>query len=238
MNLFDEEFNNIVDSESTSSKVLSEQREYEFKEWKESVLKLRKPKDDIYNKTNVVHNISEIEQNTGNSISLYFDVNIEKNVILCPISYLISCPLIITNINVINNINNNKDIRLILYNTCTYDKDNINKQEEVCNISDLQLIDTINFNDINITDILFRGTFNNFDEYHTYIDIMKSKFKNANIWMHYETKILHPGVKYQNNKNFIASLLRYDDLIDDIIYHDIVNISYCKFLNNRTLSNK
>lgn len=238
MNLFDEEFDNIVDNESTSSKVLSEQREYEFKEWKESVLKLQKPKDDIYNKSNIVHNIADITQNPGNSISLKFDVNLEKNVILCPISYLISCPLIITNVNIINNNNNNKDIRLILYNTCTYNKDNVNKTEEVCNINDLELMNSIDFNDINITDILFLGTFNNFDDYHKYIDIMKNKFHNASIWMHYETKILHPGIKYQNNKNFIASLLRYDDLVDDIIYNDIVNISYCRFLNNRTLVNK
>lgn len=232
MNLFDEEFDNIVNNESVGSKVLNEQREHEFKRWKDDILKLKKQKNDYNVNTNIVHNIDDIEY-TNNEVTLIFDSSIKKNCILCPISYIISCPLIVRNIKIINT--EEKDIQLILYNTKSYDKDN-NETYETCDTDELNLLNNIDFNGINIIDTLFKGVFNTFDDYHKYIDILKNKFNNVNIWIHYETKILKPGVKFQNNKNFIASLLRYDELVDTIIYNDIVNISYCTFFNNCTLS--
>lgn len=232
MNLFDEEFDNIVNNESVGSKVLNEQREIEFKRWKDDILKLKKQKNDYSVNTNIVHNIDDIEY-ADDGVTLIFDSDIKKNCILCPISYIISCPLIVRNIKIINT--EEKDIQLILYTTKTYDKDN-NVTYETCNTDELTLLNNVDFNGINIIDTLFKGVFNTFDDYHKYIDILKNKFNNVNIWMHYETKILQPGVKFQNNKNFIASLLRYDELVDTIIYNDIVNISYCTFFNNCTLS--
>lgn len=232
MNLFDEEFDNIVNNESVGSKVLNEQREIEFKRWKDDILKLKKQKNDYSVNTNIVHNIDDIEY-ADDGVTLIFDSDIKKNCILCPISYIISCPLIVRNIKIINT--EEKDIQLILYTTKTYDKDN-NVTYETCNTDELTLLNNVDFNSINIIDTLFKGVFNTFDDYHKYIDILKNKFNDVNIWMHYETKILQPGVKFQNNKNFIASLLRYDELVDTIIYNDIVNISYCTFFNNCTLS--
>ncbi len=232
MNLFDEEFDNIVNNESVGSKVLNEQRELEFKRWKDDILKLKKQKNDYSVNTNIVHNIDDIEY-SDDGVTLIFDSNVKKNCILCPISYIISCPLIVRNIKIINT--TEKDIQLILYTTKSYDKDN-NVTYETCNTDELNLLNSVDFNGINIIDTLFKGVFNTFDDYHKYIDILKNKFSNVNIWMHYETKVLQPGVKFQNNKNFIASLLRYDELVDTIIYNDIVNISYCTFFNNCTLS--
>lgn len=232
MNLFDEEFDNIVNNEQVGSKVLNEQREIEFKRWKDDILKLKKQKNDYSVNTNIVHNIDDIEY-ADDGVTLIFDSNVKKNCILCPISYIISCPLIVRNIKIINT--EEKDIQLILYTTKSYDKDN-NVTYETCNTDELTLLNNVDFNGINIIDTLFKGVFNTFDDYHKYIDILKNKFNGVNIWMHYETKILQPGVKFQNNKNFIASLLRYDELVDTIIYNDIVNISYCTFFNNCTLS--
>lgn len=232
MNLFDEDFDNIVNNETIDSKVLNEQKEHEFKQWKDDILKLKKGKNDISVKTNIVHNIDDIEYVNG-EVTLIFDSNIKKNVILCPISYIISCPLLVKNIKIINT--DNKDIRLILYNTKSYDKDN-KEIYETCNMDEVELLSIVNFVNINIIDTLFKGVFNTFDDYHKYIDILKNKFKDVNIWMHYETKILHPGIKYQSNKNFISALLRYDELVDNIIYNDTVNVSYCTFFNNCTLS--
>lgn len=232
MNLFDEEFDNIVNNESIDSRVLNEQREREFKKWKEEILKLKKAKNDYSVNTNIVHNIDDIEYTDG-EVTLIFDSDVKKNCILCPISYIISCPLIVKHIKIKNN--TTEDIQLILYTTKSYDKDN-NVTFETCNMDDVELLPNIDFSDINIIDTLFKGVFNTFDDYHKYIDIIRNKFNNVNVWMHYETKVLHPGVKFQNNKNFIASLLRYDELVDTIIYNDIVNISYCTFFNNCTLS--
>ena len=47
MNLFDNEFDDIIDSETTSSSVSTEMRVNEFKKWKQEVLSLKKRKDDI-----------------------------------------------------------------------------------------------------------------------------------------------------------------------------------------------
>ena len=161
MNLFDNEFDDIIDSETTSSSVSTEMRVNEFKKWKHEVLSLKKRKDDIYNRRNIVHNIDDIILD-GNSVTLIFDSNVEKNVILCPIDYIISCPLPINNINIENNTEN--DIRLILYSSRKYNNNEL--EEDVVNINDLEMLSLINFNNMNITDILFRGTFSTFDDYH------------------------------------------------------------------------
>ena len=101
MNLFNNEFDNIIDSETTSSSVSTEMRVNEFKKWKHEVLRLKKRKDDIYNRRTIVHNIDDIILD-GNSVTLFFDSNVEKNVILCPIDYIISCPLPLNNITIAN----------------------------------------------------------------------------------------------------------------------------------------
>ena len=231
MNLFDNEFDDIIDSETTSSSVSTEMRVNEFKKWKQEVLSLKKRKDDIYNHRNIVHNIGDIILD-GNSVTLIFDSNVEKNVILCPINYIISCPLPISNINIENN------IRLILYSPRKYNDSKL--EEDIVNKDDLELLSLINFNNMNITDILFRGTFSTFDDYHKYLDIVKNKFNYATIWMNYETRIEHPDTTIKplkRNNCHISALLRYDELIDTIIYNDTVNISYCNFINSGILQN-
>ena len=108
------------------------------------------------------------------------------------------------------------------------------------NINDLEMLSLINFNNMNITDILFRGTFSTFDDYHKYLDIVKNKFNYATIWMNYETRIEHPDTTIKplkRNSCHISALLRYDELIDTIIYNDTVNISYCNFINSGILQN-
>lgn len=237
MNLFDNEFDDIIDSETTSSSVSTEMRVNEFKKWKHEVLSLKKRKDDIYNRRNIVHNIDDIILDE-NSVTLIFDSNVEKNVILCPINYIISCPLPINNINIENNTEN--DIRLILYSPRKYNDSKL--EEDIVNKDDLEMLSLINFNNMNITDILFRGTFSTFDDYHKYIDIVKNKFNYATIWMNYETRIEYPYTEYikkpiQRNSCHISALLRYDELIDTIIYNDTVNISYCNFINSGILQN-
>lgn len=235
MNLFDNEFDDIVDSETTSSSVFEKMRVNEFKKWKQEVLSLKKRKDDIYNRRNIVHNIDDIILE-GNSVTLIFDSNVEKNVILCPINYIISCPLPINNINIENNTENN--IRLILYSPRKYNDSKL--EEDIVNKDDLELLSLINFNNMNITDILFRGTFSTFDDYHKYIDIVKNKFNYDTIWMNYETRIEHPDTTIKplkRNNCHISALLRYDELIDTIIYNDTVNISYCNFINSGILQN-
>lgn len=235
MNLFDNEFDDIIDSETTSSSVSTEMRVNEFKKWKQEVLSLKKRKDDIYNRRNIVHNIDDIILE-GNSVTLIFDSNVEKNVILCPINYIISCPLPINNINIENNTEN--DIRLILYSLRKYNGSKL--EEDIVNKDDLELLSLINFNNMNIADILFRGTFSTFDDYHKYIDIVKNKFNYATIWMNYETCIEHPDTTIKplkRNNCYISALLRYDELIDTIIYNDTVNISYCNFINSGILQN-
>ena len=235
MNLFDNEFDDIIDSETTSSSVHEKMRVNEFKNWKQEVLSLKKRKDDIYNRRNIVHNIDDIILE-GNSVTLIFDSNVEKNVILCPINYIISCPLPINNINIENNTESN--IRLILYSPRKYNDSKL--EEDIVNKDDLELLSLINFNNMNITDILFRGTFSTFDDYHKYIDIVKNKFNYATIWMNYETRIEHPDTTIKplkRNNCHISALLRYDELIDTIIYNDTVNISYCNFINSGILQN-
>lgn len=228
MNLFDNEFDDIIDSETTSSSVFTEMRVNEFKKWKDEVLSLKKRKDDIYNRRNIVHNIDDIILD-GNSVTLIFDSNVEKNVILCPIDYIISCPLLVNNINIENNTEN--DIRLILYSPRKYNDSKL--EEDIVDKDDLEMLSLINFNNMNITDILFRGTFSTFDDYHKYLDIVKNKFNNSKIWMNYETRIEHPDTTIKplkRSNNYIAALLRYDELIDTIIYNNTVNISYCNFI--------
>ena len=228
MNLFDNEFDDIIDSETTSSSVSTEMRVNEFKKWKDEVLSLKKRKDGIYNRRNIVHNIDDIILD-GNSVTLIFDSNVEKNVILCPIDYIISCPLPINNINIENNTEN--DIRLILYSPRKYNNNEL--EEDIVDKDDLEMLSLINFNNMNITDILFRGTFSTFDDYHKYIDIVKNKFNNSKIWMNYETHIEHPDhtkKSIKRSNNYIAALLRYDELIDTIIYNNTVYISYCNFI--------
>lgn len=228
MNLFDNEFDDIIDSETTSSSVFTEMRVNEFKKWKDEVLSLKKRKDDIYNRRNIVHNIDDIILD-GNSVTLIFDSNVEKNVILCPIDYIISCPLLVNNINIENNTEN--DIRLILYSPRKYNDSKL--EEDIVDKDDLEMLSIINFNNMNITDILFRGTFSTFDDYHKYLDIVKNKFNNSKIWMNYETRIEHPDTTIKplkRSNNYIAALLRYDELIDTIIYNNTVNISYCNFI--------
>ena len=108
------------------------------------------------------------------------------------------------------------------------------------NKDDLEMLSLINFNNMNITDILFRGTFSTFDDYHKYIDIVKNRFNDATIWMNYETRIEHPDTtikQLKRNSCHISALLRYDELIDTIIYNDTVNISYCNFINSGILQN-
>lgn len=61
------------------------------------------------------------------------------------------------------------------------------------------MLSLINFNNMNITDILFRGTFSTFDDYHKYLDIVKNKFNYATIWMNYETRIEYPYTEYIKN---------------------------------------
>lgn len=234
MNLFDDEFNDIIDNETTSSIVLNEQREREFNEWKEFVLSLKYKNDYRWNaKANIVHNISDIIKDQNN-ITLEFDSNIKSNIILCPITFLTECPLIINNINMIHN--SDKNIRLILYSPRKYNEQTEEMIDEPIDIDLVKIISSIEFEDINVIDILFRGTFNNFEDYHKFIDILKDKF-NANIWMNYTTKIENPGIKFKKDKNFLGALLRHDELVDDIIYNDIVNISYATFINNGTLTN-
>lgn len=228
MNLFDNEFDDIIDSETTSSSVFTEMRVNEFKKWKDEVLSLKKRKDDIYNHRNIVHNIDDIILD-GNSVTLIFDSNVEKNVILCPIDYIISCPLLVNNINIENNTEN--DIRLILYSPRKYNDSKL--EEDIVDKDDLEMLSLINFNNMNITDILFRGTFSTFEDYHKYLDIVKNKFNNSKIWMNYETRIEHPDTTIKplkRSNNYIAALLRYDELIDTIIYNNTVNISYCNFI--------
>lgn len=228
MNLFDNEFDDIIDSETTSSSVSTRMRVNEFKKWKDEVLSLKKRKDDIYKRRSIVHNIDDIILD-GNSVTLIFDSNVEKNVILCPIDYIISCPLSINNINIENNTEN--DIRLILYSPRKYNNNEL--EEDVVNKDDLEMLSIINFNNMNITDILFRGTFSTFDDYHKYLDIVKNKFNNSKIWINYETRIEHPDTTIKpikRSNNYISTLLRYDELIDTIIYNNTVNISYCKFI--------
>ena len=60
MNLFDNEFDDIIDSETASSSVSTNMRVNEFKKWKDEVLSLKKRKDNIYNRRNIVHNIDDI----------------------------------------------------------------------------------------------------------------------------------------------------------------------------------
>lgn len=228
MNLFDNEFDDIIDSETTSSSVSTNIRVNEFKKWKDEVLSLKKRKDDIYKRRSIVHNIDDIILD-GNSVTLIFDSNVVKNVILCPIDYIISCPLAINNINIENNTEN--DIRLILYSPRKYNDSKL--EEDIVNKDDLEMLSIINFNNMNITDILFRGTFSTFDDYHKYIDIVKNRFNNAAIWMNYETRIEHPDTtikQLKRNSCHISALLRYDELIDTIIYNNTVYISYCKFI--------
>lgn len=235
MNLFDNEFDDIIDSETTSSSVFTQMRVNEFKKWKDEVLSLKKRKDDIYNRRNIVHNIDDIILD-GTSVTLIFDSNVEKNVILCPIDYIISCPLPINNINIENNTEN--DIRLILYSPRKYNNNEL--EEDIVDKDDLEMLSLINFNNMNITDILFRGTFSTFDDYHKYIDIVKNKFNNSKIWMNYETHIEHPDhtkKPIKKSNNYIAALLRYDELIDTIIYNNTVNISYCNFIISGILQN-
>ena len=62
------------------------------------------------------------------------------------------------------------------------------------------MLSLINFNNMNITDILFRGTFSTFDDYHKYLDIVKNKFNYATIWMNYETRIEHPDTTIKSLK--------------------------------------
>lgn len=233
MDLFDNEFDDIIDSETTSSSVSTEMRVNEFKKWKDEVLSLKKRKDDIYNRRSIVHNIDDIILD-GTSVTLIFDSNVEKNVILCPIDYIISCPLPINNINIENNTEN--DIRLILYSPRKYNDSKL--EEDIVNKDDLEMLSLINFNNMNITDILFRGTFSTFDDYHKYLDIVKNKFNNSKIWMNYETRIEHPDTTIKplkRSNNYIAALLRYDELIDTIIYNNTVNISYCNFITSGIL---
>lgn len=233
MNLFDNEFDDIIDSETTSSSVSTEMRVNEFKKWKDEVLSLKKRKDDIYNRRNIVHNIDDIILD-GNSVTLIFDSNVEKNVILCPIDYIISCPLLVNNINIENNTEN--DIRLILYSPRKYNDSKL--EEDIVDKDDLEMLSLINFNNMNITDILFRGTFSTFDDYHKYLDIVKNKFNNSKIWMNYETRIEHPDITIKplkRSNNYISALLRYDELIDNIIYNNTVNISYCNFITSGIL---
>ena len=165
---------------------------------------------------------------------MIFDASVEKNVILCPSDYIISCPLSINNINIENNTEN--DIRLILYSPRKYNNNEL--EEDVVNKDDLEMLSIINFNNMNITDILFRGTFSTFDDYHKYIDIVKNRFNNAAIWMNYETRIEHPGTtikQLKRNSCYISALLRYDELIDTIIYNNTVYISYCNFITSGIL---
>lgn len=234
MNLFDNEFDDIIDLETTSSSVSTNIRVNEFKKWKDEVLSLKKRKDDIiYNRRNIVHNIDDIILD-GNSVTLIFDSNVVKNVILCPIDYIISCPLAINNINIENNTEN--DIRLILYSPRKYNDSKL--EEDIVNKDDLEMLSIINFNNMNITDILFRGTFSTFDDYHKYIDIVKNRFNNAAIWMNYETRIEHPDTtikQLKRNSCHISALLRYDELIDTIIYNNTVYISYCNFITSGIL---
>lgn len=235
MNLFDNEFDDIINSETISSTVSEEMRITEFKKWKEEVLSLKKRKDDVYNHRNIVHNIDDIilEEKT---VTLIFDSNVVKNTILCPINYIISCPLMINNINIKNNTEN--DIRIILYSPRKYN--DLKLEEDIVNINDIETLSLINFNNMNITNVLFRGTFHTFDDYHKYIDIIRNKFNNAKIWMNYETRIEHPDTiikQLKRNKCYLSALLRYDELIDTIIYNDIVNISYCNFINSGILQN-
>lgn len=233
MNLFDNEFDDIIDSETTSSSVSTAMRVNEFKKWKDEVLSLKKRKDDIYNRRNIVHNIDDIILD-GNSVTLIFDSNVEKNVILCPIDYIISCPLPINNINIENNTEN--DIRLILYSPRKYNNNEL--EEDIVDKDDLEMLSLINFNNMNITDILFRGTFSTFDDYHKYLDIVKNKFNNSKIWMNYETRIEHSDTTIKplkRSNNYISALLRYDELIDTIIYNNTVNISYCNFITRGIL---
>lgn len=233
MNLFDNEFDDIIDSETTSSSVFTEMRVNEFKKWKDEVLSLKKRKDDIYKRRNIVHNIDDIILD-GNSVTLIFDSNVEKNVILCPIDYIISCPLLVNNINIENNTEN--DIRLILYSPRKYNDSKL--EEDIVDKDDLEMLSLINFNNMNITDILFRGTFSTFDDYHKYLDIVKNKFNNSKIWMNYETRIEHPDITIKplkRSNNYISALLRYDELIDNIIYNNTVNISYCNFITRGIL---
>ena len=233
MNLFDNEFDDIIDSETASSSVSTNMRVNEFKKWKDEVLSLKKRKDNIYNRRNIVHNMDDIRLD-GNSVTLIFDANVVKNVILCPIDYIISCPLSINNINIENNTEN--DIRLILYSPRKYNNNEL--EEDVVNKDDLEMLSIINFNNMNITDILFRGTFSTFDDYHKYIDIVKNRFNNAAIWMNYETRIEHPDItikQLKRNSCHISALLRYDELIDTIIYNNTVYISYCNFITSGIL---
>ena len=235
MNIFDNEFDVIIDSETTSSYVSKWMRDNEFKKWKHEVLSLKKRKDDIYNRRNIVHNIDDIILD-GTSVTLILDSNVEKNVILCPIDYIISCPLSINNINIENNTEN--DIRLILYSPRKYNNNEL--EEDIVDKDDLEMLSLINFNNMNITDILFRGTFSTFDDYHKYLDIVKNKFNNSKIWMNYETRIEHPDTTIKPLKrsdNYISALLRYDELIDNIIYNNTVNISYCNFIISGILQN-
>ena len=233
MNLFDNEFDDIIDSETASSSVSTNMRVNEFKKWKDEVLSLKKRKDNIYNRRNIVHNIDDIILD-GNSVTLIFDSNVVKNVILCPIDYIISCPLSINNINIENNTEN--DIRLILYSPRKYNNNEL--EEDVVNKDDLEMLSIINFNNMNITDILFRGTFSTFDDYHKYLDIVKNKFNNSKIWMNYETRIEHSDItikQLKRNSCHISALLRYDELIDTIIYNNTVYISYCNFITSGIL---
>lgn len=233
MNLFDNEFDDIIDSETTSSSVSTGLRVNEFKKWKDEVLSLKKRKGDIYKRRSIVHNIDDIILD-GNSVTLIFDSNVEKNVILCPIDYIISCPLPINNINIENNTEN--DIRLILYSPRKYNDSKL--EEDIVDKDDLEMLSLINFNNMNITDILFRGTFSTFDDYHKYLDIVKNKFNNSKIWMNYETRIEHSDTTIKplkRSNNYISALLRYDELIDTIIYNNTVNISYCNFITSGIL---
>lgn len=235
MNLFDNEFDDIIVSETTSSSVSTNMRVNEFKKWKDEVLSLKKRKDDIYKRRSIVHNIDDIILD-GNSVTLIFDSNVEKNVILCPINYIISCPLPINNINIENNTENN--IRLILYSPRKYNNNEL--EEDIVDKDDLEMLSFINFNNMNITDILFRGTFSTFDDYHKYLDIVKNKFNNSKIWMNYETRIEHTDTTIKplkRSNNYISALLRYDELIDTIIYNNTVNISYCTFIISGILQN-
>lgn len=133
--------------------------------------------------------------------------------------------------------NNIYRTRLFMYSPRKVDDESDTKYSEYI-IKDKDVDSLFSFDipeDINIVDIVFRGSFDTFDTYYKFINICKQKFPNTHIWFNYETKVINDKVKL--TKNYLLTYLNSTRMNPDkILDNGNIKISYTPFPNDGFLT--
>lgn len=222
MGLFDDD---ILDVESESLDIFEEQNKILYCKWIEYIKTLPK----IYEKNSwnkkQIHNFEEDIDDIDTLTFRFVSYDAFANNILCPLEFILDSPRYINFLS-IDNINTDKSNGVsILWYTFREYQDSTNIKERTITAEDVETLSFIKYPEnstLPVKHILIRGTFDSIETYSLYANTMHENFPDAEIHIHYDSRI------YINKKPVgITSVFYQHDLTStntdgnvDIVYQE------------------